>query len=312
MRPIKAVALACASLCVCAAILLQASAGATAAIKRTPFTYDSATQSHPGACSQDTLNVAEAVSDLSANGVLGKYAALVGVHATGGALSTQMRQTLVVLHVAADAVTANHGCTTDGLIFSVGSRTLARGETVGVALPESIRAKLCRGSTAGCRRRVLTEHTVFPTNCWNLDQGTVRVVVYVHRPKPEAKPKPKPKPKPTPKPKPKPTTKAKVQFARPSASAAATCGLGNPGYDTVTLRNGARATAAAKFDVDGKSYGPLAAGKALQVTVGLQSGTNQIIEVTSGGDTLVDQSVPADECAAPPAPAPPSAAPPAA
>ncbi|MGH3263544.1 MAG: hypothetical protein ACRDNS_16295, partial [Trebonia sp.] len=122
MRPIKAVALACATFCACAAILLQASAGATAAIKRTPFTYDPATQSHPGACSQDTLNVAEAVSDLSANGVLGQYASLVGVHATGRALNTRMRQTLVVLRVAANTVTANHGCTTDGLIFSVGPR----------------------------------------------------------------------------------------------------------------------------------------------------------------------------------------------
>ena len=299
MRSIKAVALACATFCACAAILLQASVGATAAIKRTPLTYNPATQSHPGACSQDTLNVGQAVGDLSANGVLGQYAALVGVHATGSALTTDMKQTLTVLKVLKTTVTANHGCTTYGIIFPTGSRTLTAGETVGVALPASIRAKLCGASTAGCVRKVLTEHTVFPTNCWNLDQGNVKVAVYLHKPKL----KPKPTPKPKPKPKPKPTTKAKVKLAQPSAHAASTCGVNNPGFETVTLNNGASATAAATFELNGKSYGPVAAGKSLTVTVGLASG-NTALKVSSGGDVLLNQSVPADQCPAAPTPTP--------
>lgn len=300
LRLIKAVALACATFCACAAILLQASAGATAAIRHTPLSYDPATQSHPGACSQNTLNVAQAVNDLSANGILGQYAVLVGVHATGSALSAQMRKTLVVLRVAKSTVTANHGCTTDGMIFSVGPRTLTAGETVGVGLPGSIRSKLCTGSTAGCERKVLTEHTVFPTNCWNLDQGSVQVVVYLHRP--PVKPKPKPKPKH------KPTTKAKVKLARPSAQVASTCGVNGPGYATVTLSNGAAATAAAVFDVAGKSYGPVAAGKSLTVTVGLQSSGSTLLQVSSGGDVLVNQSVPSDPCPSAPASAPSASA----
>lgn len=310
MRQIKAVALACATLCACAAILLQASAGASAAIRRTPFTYDPATQSHPGACSQNTSNVAQAVGDLNANGVLGQYAALVGVHATGSALTAEMKQTLMVLNVLKTTVTANHGCTTDGLIFATGSRTLSAGEPIGVALPASIRAKLCRGSTAGCEREVLTEHTVFPTNCWNLDQGSVQVAVYLHKPKVKPRPKPKPKPKPRPKPKPKPVTKAKVVLPAPSASVATACGTGNSGTSTVTLSNGAHATAPAEFVVNGKSYGPLAAGQSTAVSVALASGGPTGITVTSDGDVLVSQQVPADPCpVAPPAPPVPPAPP---
>lgn len=286
LRPMKAVALACAVLGACAAILLALSAGATAAAPRTPAVYDAATQSHPGACSRTTLNVPQAVGDLSANGVLGQYAVLVGVHDTGAALRAQMTRTLVVLRVASTTVTSNHGCTTDGVIFSVGSRTLTAGETVGVGLPGSIRAKLCRGSTAGCERRVLTEHTVFPTNCWNLDQGSVRLVVYLH--KPHARPKHKQK------------AKATVELPRPSASVRSTCGTGNAGTSTVTLRNGRGATAAAAFVVNGKHYGPVAAGHSISVRIALSTGTTGI-RVSSGGNLLVDQRVPADDC---PAPAP--------
>lgn len=306
MRLIKAIALASAALCACAAVLLAASAGATAATKRPRLSYDPATQSHPGACSQNTLNVPHAVGDLSANGILGQYAVLVGVHATGSALRTEMSQTLVVLRVAGTAITVNHGCTTDGIIFPVGSRTLTAGETVGVGLPASIRAKLCNGPAVGCQRKVLTEHTVFPTNCWNLDQGSVPVVVYLH--KPQAKPKPKPKPTPPPK------TKAKSILLRPSASVTTACGVGNAGASTVTLKNGASATGPATFIVNGKTYGPLRPGKTQAVTVALQTGASTDIKVSSGGQVLVNQSDPADPCAttppAPPAPPAPTAAPP--
>jgi len=299
VRLIKAIALASAALCACAAILLQASSGA-AATRRTPLAYDPATQSHPGACSQNTLDVSQAVGDLNANGVLGKYASLVGVQATGSALTAEMKQTLMVLKVLNTTVTANHGCTTDGIIFPSGSRTLTAGETVGVAVPARIRAKLCRGSTAGCEREVLTEQTVFPTNCWNLDQGTVKVAVYVHRPKTKVKvvePKPKPKPKPRPKPRPKP----KPLVAQPSADVAATCGVSGPGFVTVTLANGGSATKAATFEVNGKSYGPVAAGQSMPITVGLESSGNLELRVSSGGEALVDQSLPADACPVTPA-----------
>jgi hypothetical protein len=280
LRVVKAVALTCAALCACAAILLQTSSGATAAVSRASLTYDPATQSHPGACSQNTVNVSQAVSDLSANGILGQYAVLVGVHATGAALQAQMRQTLVVLHVAANTVTANHGCTTDGLIFPTGSRTLTVGETVGVGLPASVRAELCGGPAAGCQRVVLTEHTVFPTNCWNLNQGTVQVVVYLH--KPQVKPRPK--------------TKPQVELAKPRASVSTTCGTGNAGTSTVTLSNGADATAAADFNINGRAYGPLKAGQSKTVQVALGSSAATTIKVTSDGQMLVDQLIPPDPC----------------
>lgn len=284
MRLTKTVALTCAALCACAAILLQLSAGATAAARHALPPFDPATQSHPGACSQNTLDVTRAVSDLSANGILGQYAAMVGVHATGSRLRTQMRQTLVVLRVAGTTTTANHGCTTDGVIFPVGPRTLTRGETVGVALPAKLRATLCRGSASGCLRKVLTVHTVFPTNCWNLDTGTIRVVVYVHRP--HAK------------------TKAKVLLSKPSAHVSTACGTGNSGTSTVTLRNGSGASASADFVVNGKHYGPVRPGHSVAVQIALGSGSTAV-RVSSGGEVLVNQQVPADPCPVPPPPAKP-------
>lgn len=263
-------------------MLLQLTAGATAAARHTLPPFDPATQSHPGACSQNTLDVPRAVGDLSANGILGQYAAMVGVHATGAQLRTQMQRTLVVLRVASATTTANHGCTTDGVIFPVGPRTLTRGETVGVALPAKLRATLCRGPGSGCLRKVLTEHTVFPTNCWNLDTGTIKVVVYVRRP--HAK------------------TRAKVLLSKPSAHVSATCGTGNSGTATVTLRDGSGASAAADFLVNGKHYGPVKPGHSLTVQLALGTG-NTAIRVRSGGELLVNQQLPADPC---PAPAPPA------
>jgi hypothetical protein len=259
-----------------AAMIALTGSPATARVQRTINTFrsfDPATQSHPGACSQSTLDVAQAVHDLSANGVLGEYAALVGVNATGQALVSQMGATLVVARVAQTTTTANHGCTTDGIIFPTGSRTLTAGETVAVPLPASLRGQLCTGLTSGCRLTVLTFHTVFPTNCWNLDQGTVRVSVYLH-----VRVKPKPR------------------IAKPSASFSTACGSSSAGTSTVTLANAPSASAPATFELAGKRYGPVAAGRSLHVTVALQTASAVEIKVTSGGETLVDGSVPADPC----------------
>jgi len=284
LRLTRSIAALAATLTACAGLLLVPGPGASAATRHALPPYDPATQSHPGACSQDTLEVARAVSDLSANGVLGQYSVLVGVHATGAKLTAEMDKTLVVVHVAASTVTANHGCTTDGLIFAAGPRTLTAGETVGVGLPAALRARVCAGSTAGCERLVLTEHTVFPTNCWNLDQGSVRVVVYVHR---------------------KPRVNAKVSLLKPSASVQETCGIGSAGTATVTLANGRGADRSAVFIVDGRRYGPVAPGASRQVTLDLSASASVHVRVSSGGEVLINQLVPSDTCptnAPPPAP----------
>jgi hypothetical protein len=285
VRGLKSAGLLCAALCACLTLLAGLAGGSGAAIRHTPLGYDPATQSHPGACSQDTLNIAQAVADLNANGVLGHYASIVGVHATGSALVTQMRATLMVLHVASQTVTANHGCTTDGVIFPVGPRTLTRGETVAVAMPERVRAKLCPGPARDCRREVLKVHTVFPTNCWNLNQGTVGVVIYVHKPRHK--------------------TRARVRLARPSARLTTACGIGNGGSAEVTLSNGAGASAKAMFVVNGKTYGPLAAGHSLTVAVALSPSGYTLIRVSAAGELLVSQRLAADTC---PAPAPTASA----
>ena len=285
IRSLKSAGMLCAALLACVALLAGLAGGASAAQRHTPTSYDPATQSHPGACSQDTLNVVRAVADLNANGVLGHYASIVGVHATGSALLTQMRQTLMVLPVAAQTVTANHGCTTDGVIFPVGSRTLTRGETVAVAVPRSVRAHMCAGAARDCRREVLKVHTVFPTNCWNLNQGTIGVVIYVHRPRPK--------------------TRAKVRLARPSAHVTTACGAGNAGTAKVTLSNAASASAKAMFLINGRSYGPVAAGHSLEVTVALNSSGYKLIRVSADGELLVSQRIAADAC---PAPAPTASA----
>jgi len=258
---------ACAVFAATATLLSVVGGSAAASVSRGVLSYDPVTQSHPGACSQTTLNVSEAVNDLSANGVLGQYASLVGVRATGNALKTDMRETLMVERVAKTVTTANHGCTTSGLVFSVGSRVLTAGETIGVAMPASVRANLCHGSTSGCERKVLTFHEVFPTNCWNLNQGTVQVVVYVHKAKVVAKPV------------------LVIKSAKPSASVSFACG-----------DNGGTASLAASFTIDGKSYGPVAAGRSLTVLVALSSSTDTDLVVDSGGQALINQTDPPDPC----------------
>ncbi len=290
MRLTKAVLSVSALVCACVAALLLAGSGAAASVNPANLPFDPATQSHPGACSQNTLSVPHAVSDLSANGILGHYAEIVGVHATGSALSADMRSTLVVLPVATRAVTANHGCTTDGLIFGVGPRTLTPGEQVGVALPAKLRSRLCRGAARDCERAIIVAHTVFPTNCWNLNQGTVRLVAYVRKPHVRKPTKKKVKP---------PRAKPVLSVPDPSATVSnVTCGNGNPGTVTVTLANGSAATAKASFIVNGQSYGPLAAGATTTVQLALVASGDLTISVSSGGQMLIDQSAPADYCPA--------------
>lgn len=293
-----------AALCACAAVVLVISAGAlaaggsaapsapaspigvagaaagsTAAFNPLTAPFDHSTQAHPGACSRTTLNVAQAVGDLNANGVLGQYAALVGVHATGAALLAKMRGTLVVEQVASQTVTQNHGCTTDGVIFGTGARTLTVGENVGVALPAAIRKRLCAGTHAGCERQVVTVSTVFPTNCWNLNQGTIRIQVFVLRPK---------------------RRHLVRHHARPSVSVKTSCGIGNPGIATLTLVNRRGANARAWFTVNGHRYGPIAPGASRVITVALTSGASTGIQVSSGGEILASLSDPPYQCAVTP------------
>ncbi len=287
-RTLRARPLAAALVAVCLAALGAGSASARSPrFVNTTATFNPDTQSHPGACSQSTLVVAHAVADLSANGVLSQYAALVAVHASGGATAGALTRALLVTRIAQTATMANHGCTTNGIIFGTGKRTLTTGETVGVAVPAALRARLCRARGRDCVRTAVTFHTVFPTNCWNLDQGTARVWLLLKRP-----------PKPKPKPKPKPTTRASTVTARPAATVNTVCGSGNSGTSTVTLSNAQTATAPATFVVNGQSYGPVAPGQSLEVSIPLVSQGNTQISVSSAGQPLVAESVPPDPCPA--------------
>src|ERR1700739_4255308 len=76
--------------------------------------FDPATQSHEGACARETTNVAQAVHDYAANGVLADFAGLVGIHGSARSVEAQMRGQLVVAGVSGQVVTANHGCDGDG------------------------------------------------------------------------------------------------------------------------------------------------------------------------------------------------------
>lgn len=275
---------------VVACLALIAFTGGVAQAQTDGMDYNPASQSHWGACSRTTTNVAQAVGDLQANGVLAQYAQLIGVHASAAQLPAQMRKQLTVVPVARPVTTANHGCTDTGLVFGVGPRVLSRGESVGVKLPASVRAHMCTGSHSDCRRTVVTLHIVFPTNCWNLNTGTIPVVVYVHRPKPKPKPTPKPKPKP------KPTTSAATAIAQPSATTALSCSAGGV---VVTLSNAAAATASADYEVNGKAYGPLAPGQQLQVTIAVSPGDSAVVTVSANGTTLISHRSISNTCATP-------------
>lgn len=270
------------ALVVFAAMLLLAT-GAQAA------SYNPATQSHRGACSQNTLNVSHAVADLNANHVLAQYASLIGVGARNGKLARAMRRALIVGRVQRTVTTANHGCTTTGVIFSVGPRTLHAGETVGVRLPPKYVGHACRGSHRGCKRLVVTRSVVLPTNCWNVNFGRVSVVIWVRPPRP---------PKTTP-------VIVVPKVPMPTVSANLTCNPPMTGGGTLTmvLSNGAKATLGADFKitVSGNStsgfgptgFGPLAPGKSLTETIPVDtSGNNVVVTVVSGGKTLLSSTYP--------------------
>lgn len=295
MRLKSALSSGCALL---SCVLLMALCAPVAQAQTGQGPYNPATQAHWGACSLTTTNVAQAVGDLRANGVLAQYARLLGVQAS----TAQLRQALIVGYVTSAVTTANHGCTDTGQVFSVGPRQLYRGETVGVALPRALRTRACRGSHAGCERLVLHVGTVLPTNCWNIELGAVSVAVYVHRPAVKKKPPVKPKP-PVKKKKPKPVTKPAIAVAKPSASAAVSCGAGGV---VVTLRNAAVATASAPFTVNGRHYGPLAPGQRLRVTIALAAGARTTLTVSSAGHTLIGGRSISDTCPVPPTPKPPA------
>jgi hypothetical protein len=213
--------------------------------------------------------------------VLGKYAARLGIHAVGRALITTMDHRLLVLRLARKTVAANHGCTTNGVIFSAGPRTLYRGETVGVAVSPKLRARVCKGAASGCERKVLAVHVALPTNCWNLDRGTIRVVIYVRasgRTNPSGGTKPS-------------------GGGKPSVHVDSVCTAGNSaGSTTVVLTNPASAAASAVFTVNGVRYGPLSPGQTRTVHPTLTVSGIVTVTVSYRGRQLINKSYAVYDC----------------
>lgn len=266
--------------------------------------FNPATQSHPGACSQETTSVTHAVHDYAENGVLSAFAGLVGIHGSTGVVMRRLDSELVLGVVSRRVITENHGCEGVGNWFSVGPRTLNVGERVGVRVPAKLRARLCSHPGHRCKRITFDAHVVFPTNCWNPNFGGVRVAIYVHKPKvvPKSYKKrrsPKrtvPVPPATPPSTPTPVTPVATPTPVPSATDALQCSAGGV---VVTLSNAASATASASFTVNGKSYGPLAAGASETVTVPVAPGSSAALVVSSGGSTLIESRV-TNSCSADP------------
>jgi len=237
--------------------------------------FNPAYQSSPGSCSQNTQSVAHAVGDIHANGVLRVYARATGVHASDSTLVAKMDKALLIGTVIRSTTTANHGCDGHGGVYPVGGRTLYTGETVAVKVPARFAGRGCAAGTTGCQGVVIVARVVLPTNCWNLNTGTIPVLVHV-RPV-HHKPKPKPKPK----------------VGKPAASAAFSCSAGGV---VVTVSNGASATAPATFEVNGVAYGPVAAGASQDVTVPVATGTTNYVTVVSGGRVLINDQAYANTC----------------
>lgn len=274
--------------------------------------FDPATQSHRGACAQETVRTGHAVRDYRANGVLADFAHLVGIRGSEQKIVRRMRSQLVLGRVARRTVTANHGCDGSGDWFSVGSRTLHAKALVALRIHGKRRHRLCGHAGKDCKRIVKTARVVFPVNCWNPNMGKVRVVLYVRRVgrhkakrhktrKPvrhvaaqqeEAPPTPAPTP-PTLAPTPPPT-------AMPSANATAQ-GCTEGGGVSVTLSNAASATASASFTVNGTAYGPITPGGSATVTIPISPEQSTTVTVISGETVLIDHEAFTDGCYARPA-----------
>ncbi|HEY1689656.1 MAG TPA: hypothetical protein VGF95_12425 [Solirubrobacteraceae bacterium] len=268
--------------------------------------FNPATQSHPGACSQETESVTHAVHDYAENGVLDAFAGLVGIHGSTAAVMHRMDSELVLGAVVKRVVTENHGCEGVGEWFSVGPRTLNVGEPVGVRVPAKLRTRLCAHARSGCKRVAFDAHVVFPINCWNPNFGSVRVALYVHKPKVVPKsykkrhlPKREVAPAQEAELTPTPATPIATPSAVPAPSATERLDC-SAGAVVVTLSNAASATGSASFTVDGKSYGPLAAGASETVTVPLAPGESTMLEVVSGGSVLVASRQIVNTCSADP------------
>jgi hypothetical protein len=266
--------------------------------------FSPATQSHEGACARETTNVAQAVHDYVANGVLADFAHLVGLHGSPRALEHAMRTQLVVARIQRRVVTANHGCDGEGHWFAVGPRTLHAGEQAGVRVPAKLRARLCLRSHRDCRRIVLKESVVFPITCWNPNFGHVDVVLYVRKPKSRhhvqaAKEQAPPAPAPAPTPPPVDVLPTATPVADPSATAVqAACSAG--AGVVVTLSNGASATASASFVVNEATHGPIAAGQSEELKFPLAPGEHLTVTVVSGSTTLIPAETFTNGCVAKP------------
>lgn len=264
--------------------------------------FDPGTQSHPGACSRETRDVRQAVNNFGANGVLASFAELLGIHGPSSALAAQMDKRLVLAAVQGKVVTENHGCDGEGHWFAVGPRTLPAGQRVGVKVSSRLRARLCAHASRRCKPVILSAHVVFPINCWNPNMGSVKVRIYVRKPpakapkgskeahKPKHHPAKMPPATPAPSVVPPPTP-------APSAVATLNCGAGGV---VVKLSNASTATATARFEVDGASYGPLAPGASETVTVPLALGASTTITVSSEGTILIAGQSLSNSCASDP------------
>jgi hypothetical protein len=139
-------------------------------------------QAHKGACARGGDNISVNVHDFAANGVVGQFGSAMGIKSFNGSVTKQMISQLVIGKVAVSVTTSNHGCDGSGGVFGAGGRALFKGEHVAVKVPASIGKSACaHPGEKGCVPKTITVSSGFPTSCWNLNTGTIRVVIWVHK-----------------------------------------------------------------------------------------------------------------------------------
>jgi hypothetical protein len=139
-------------------------------------------QDHQGACARSTTSIREGVEDLTFNGVVGQFANAIGLQGFNGSFKFQMEHRLVIARVKKSVTAANHGCDGSGGVFGAGPRTLVKGEEVAAKLPPNLSAEeLCSGPNPNCEEVTFTVRAVFPASCWNLNEATIELVVFVHK-----------------------------------------------------------------------------------------------------------------------------------
>jgi len=139
-------------------------------------------QAHKGACARGGDNISVNVHDFAANGVVGQFGSAMGIKSFNGSVTKQVISQLVIGKVAVSVTTKNHGCDGSGGVFGAGGRALFKGEHVAVKVPASIGKSACaHPGEKGCVPKEITVTQGFPTSCWNLNTGKIRVVIWVHK-----------------------------------------------------------------------------------------------------------------------------------